>query len=241
MKSILTLFLLLGLLSFGNPQAEKQPSTDSESGLSGRPEIKGMVGTYGECSMACYAIRINPDMTFDSYLSGDLWPTIRLKGTLKLIGKSMVLANSSQQPTRFPTVTEASEGDGTVFIVQVMDALSAKYPGVRITGKSKGLDFNVETDESGTAKIPPCEQFTYLFPWLRQSWDHKISLPKANQFVIRMSKDQMNPEFFIVNEKWVIKNRMLYSVDENGKAWEFGMKRVGKRQVKEFFPDKLTE
>jgi hypothetical protein len=200
-------------------------------------QIKRMAGTYGECVMACSAIRINPDMTFDSYLSGDLWPTIRLKGTLKHIGKSTVLANSTRQPTRFPTVVESSEGDETVFTVQVFDAVAATYPGIRIRGKSNGLDFDVETDERGTATIPTCDQFTYVIPWLRQSWNHKVSLEKVNRFIIRISEDQMHPELFVINQKWMIKNRTLYFVDENGRASESGMKRVSKRQEREFFPE----
>jgi hypothetical protein len=205
---------------------------------SGESEISKMVGTYAECFMACKAIRINPDLTFDHYLSGDLWPTIRLKGTLKLLGNSMVLANSYQQPSKNPTVKETTDGHGGDFQIRVIDAVSATYPGIHIVGKSKGTDFDVETDNNGIAIIPPCGEFSILIPWLKQSWQHKLSLPGANKFEIQISEDQMFPERFIVNEKWAIKNKALYSVTEDGKISEYGMERVNKRRERDFFPDK---
>ena len=134
-------------------------------------------------------------------------------------------------------MTEVAEGDENVFIVQAFDAASATYPGIRIMGKSKSSDYDVETDESGTVRIPPCDGFTYVIPWLKQSWKHEISLEGANRFTIRISEDQMHPELFIVNEKWLIQNKMLYFVDENGMPSEYGMKRVNKREEKDFVPD----
>jgi hypothetical protein len=82
-RRMLPLFLFLFLLPLGQAQSG-DPVIHTEWGdpilteeeLSHLPLIKDkasitkMVGTYAECAMACEAIRINPDMTFDHYLSG---------------------------------------------------------------------------------------------------------------------------------------------------------------------------
>jgi hypothetical protein len=205
--------------------------------LSGESGISKMVGTYAECAMACTAIRINPDLTFDHYLSGDLWPTIRLKGKLKLLGDSTVIANSDEQPTGVPKVTEEVAEDNNSLQVRAMDAAGGLMPGIRIRGKSKSRKFDIETDNRGIAAIPYCDEFQLFVPWLRQSWPHKISLPGANRFTIQLTMDQMFPENFIVNEKWVIRNNMLYFVLDDGQL-SYGMERINKDREKQFFPDK---
>jgi hypothetical protein len=74
-----------------------------------------------------------------------------------------------------------------------MDAVGRVIPGAKISGFVKGVSFERESNEMGVVEIPECEQFKIT--WAGSAsyrGAYKIKDPRANEFTITMTKEQMS-------------------------------------------------
>jgi len=104
-------------------------------------------GAYMSCEMACQAIQIRHDGTFQRLLDGDLYNDERTDGNWKSLGPNRIKA-WSKKPSE-PKIREISENRSDFKFV-VLDYAGAVEPGVAISMTVDGKQLACVTMDDGS-------------------------------------------------------------------------------------------
>ena len=193
-----------------------------------------IVGTYLSCEMACQAIQIRADGTFQHLFDGDLYNNERTGGTWKLIGHNRIKAWS---PEPLPPVITEKAGSGENVIFAVMDSQGATVPGATITLATKDGSISCSTDDTGSCRLHP-SGYSFTVYVGRYSSEYQIKDRNSKVFEIVLPAKLLTPD--VLNDIWVIERNTLYFEREGKIDRDYGLRRVNKSKALKLFPDKKS-
>ena len=190
-----------------------------------------LFGAYQDCPFHCRTILIRPDHTFVYRLDGDLYNNERFTGTWEYLEKNKLRATSPRDTTP-PRVRESADASSMAFAIVVTDEQGAVIQGAQIAPVGLDSASGVETDASGEARLPACDELEVSYA--SYSGRFRPSAQSFNVFEVTLSAKQLST--WAIDDVWLIDGGELFIEQRDGTFdLQQGLKKLSKAREDAIF------
>jgi hypothetical protein len=189
-----------------------------------------IVGAFMSCEMACQAIQIRADGTFQRLLDGDLYNDQRTEGHWKALSSNRIKA-WSKKPSD-PKIFEKTDNRDD-FEFQVLDPAGALVPGAIISSTAGSKTISCVTTDDGVCSLPKSEVFSITVGRYKSS-PHSPRNGSSRLFRIELPYELLGPDF--IDDVWVIEGNQLYFERDGKIERDYSLQRMSKKKERRIFP-----